>query len=121
MPIAEVNVRLLIIKQNAYKKVPGRYGMCSTKDELIYPDNITMTPEELFEAFEIEADPAIFEESMIPDGTTISSETHQRTFVAFHDWLMKKGFRQFRILRETLPVLEIPAQVTLINVRSPRY
>ena len=45
----------------------------------------------------------------------ISGNTHHKSFVEFCKWIENKGFRNFSDLVEQLPVLEIPAQVTLIQ------
>jgi hypothetical protein len=120
MPIAEINTRLIIIRQDHYKRPPGCDHGSWTSESLIYPEEVSSTPEELFEAFKRETDPTIFEEVEIPDGRTISNGTYCKAFVAFVGWLKDRGFQPFRELENNLPVLKIPAQVTLTGLRSHR-
>jgi hypothetical protein len=120
MPIGELNVRLLTIQQEHYKPIPGCTGSSSTFQRFVYPDEINATPEELFEQFKGEAVPEVFEELEIPDGTVIDATTHCKIFCAFSDWLVNKGFRRFYELERQLPMFEIPAQVTLTDLRSHR-
>jgi len=120
MPIAVVNVRLLNVSQDSHKKIPGCADMSSVFNRFIYPDDVMASPEELFEEFRKEADPTVFEEVEIPYGTTIWADTHQKAFVAFCKWLQEKGFRSFSDLEKELPVLKIPAQVTLTGLRPFR-